>query len=125
MDLVPKIPAGRQLIEGYGDGGFRVSGHFHLGSVLIFPERTIEIKISAWAEINAGSFAAVLAGEPKVDLLLMGAGRKAAALDPDLRSHLRAHGVRVETLDTGAACRTYNVLLSEDRRVAAFLIAVD
>jgi uncharacterized protein len=125
MDLVPKIPAGRQLIEGYGDGGFRVAGHFHPGSVLIFPDRTIELNISAWAEIDANCFAALLMAEPKVELLLMGAGRKAAALHPDLRKLLRLHGIRVETLDTGAACRTYNVLLSEDRRVAAFLIAVD
>jgi len=67
----------------------------------------------------------VLAAEPPVEVLLVGCGSAMALIDPDLRDAARARGVALEPMDTGAACRTYNVLMAEDRRVAAALIAVD
>jgi uncharacterized protein len=60
-----------------------------------------------------------------VELLLVGTGGRMAQIDRTLRQALRADGVVVEVMDTGAACRTYNVLMAEGRRVAAALIAVD
>lgn len=125
MDLVPKIPAGRQLINGYGNGGFRIAGQFYKGSVLLFPERVETLGVGDIALLTLTNFAPLLEEIPPVELLLLGAGRQIAQLEPGLREQLRRRGVAVEALDTGAACRTYNVLLSEDRRIAAALIAVE
>jgi len=124
MDLVPRIPAGRQIISAYGDFGFRVLGRRHEGSLLVFPDRCLPWPLADIGGLTIEHLAPVLEAEPAVELLLVGCGARAAALAPELRAAMRARGVGVEALDTGAACRTYNVLLAEGRRIAAALIAV-
>lgn len=127
MDVTPLIPQGRQIIDGYGEGGFRISGQRIEGSVIVFPDR-----VAGWAVAEAGALSAAsleavgAAGRAgTVELLLIGTGTRMTRIDRTLRETLRADGVVVETMDTGAACRTYNVLMAEGRRVAAALIAVD
>lgn len=122
MDITPIIPAGRQLIKSYGDLGFTISGTRWDGSVLVFPERTLAWPPRNLAEVTEASLALVLAARP--DLLLLGCGRGMGVVTAALRAALRGGGVKLEIMDTGAACRTYNVLLAEDRSVAAALIAV-
>ncbi len=126
MDVTPLIPQGKQVIDGYGDGGFRVSGVRVTGSVIVFPDRLLAWNAAALAEVTAEALdhvsAAGRAGQ--VQLLLLGTGARMAQIDRGLRQELRAAGVVVEVMDTGAACRTYNVLLAEGRKVAAALIAV-
>jgi uncharacterized protein len=126
MDLTPLVPAGRQIIESYGDLRFRVTGVLHQGSILVFPDRTEVWPLTAIEALTAESLAkmreAGLGGT--VDLLLIGCGARMALIPKDLRASLRAAGVVIEAMDTGAACRTYNVLAAEGRRVAAALIAV-
>jgi uncharacterized protein len=126
MDVTPLIPQGKQIIEAYGDGGFRVSGKRLEGSVIVFPDNTLAWPVSDPAQLTAASLAGV--GEAGrsggVELLLIGTGARMTLIDRTLRQALRADGVVVETMDTGAACRTYNVLMAEGRRVAAALIAV-
>ena len=124
VDITPQVPAGRQMIQGYGDGGFRIAGRRHEGSVLVFPERTLAWPVGDTASITIGALEPVLASDAAVRVLLVGCGRRTAALDPAVRDALRGAGVGVETMDTGAACRTFNVLLAEARAVAAALIAV-
>ena len=68
--------------------------------------------------------APVLEAEPAVEILLIGTGSAMAPIPPALRALLRSRGIGCDGMDTGAACRTYNVLLAEGRRVAAVLIAV-
>jgi uncharacterized protein len=121
MDLTPLVPAGRQIIERYSAGGFRISGVVHPGAVLVFPERTLAWAATSAAAITLDSLAAVVK-HGGVRILLLGLGRRAPALAPELRSALRAAGIAVEPMDTGAACRTYNVLVGEDRLVAAALL---
>lgn len=125
MDLTPLIPAGRQIVDSYGGGRFRVSGVAYEGSVLVFPGRTLSWPVATMAQLDEASLAPILAeGQAgNVDLLLLGCGARMAMIPADLRQHLRAAGVVVETMDTGAACRTYNVLMADGRRVAAALIA--
>lgn len=125
MDVTPGDPAGRQVIESYGDGRFRVSGRVYEGSILIFPDRTLPWPAADLAAVTAESLAPVAAAEPAVEVLVLGCGAEMAVVPKSLRESLRAAGVVIEPMDTGAACRTYNVLLSEGRRVAAALIAVD
>lgn len=124
MDVTPAIPAGRQVIEAYGDGGFRIGGIRHDGSVLLFPALVLPWPVTAMTAVTAGSLQAVIDAAAEVELLLLGCGRSMAPLPADLRRWLKAAGIVVETMDTGGACRTWNVLLGEDRRVAAALIAV-
>lgn len=103
---------------------FRIAGEVHRGSVIVLPDAVV-----AWAadvaRLAVADFAAVLAVFPPPEILLIGCGRRAALVPSAIRQRLREAGIVVEAMDTGAACRTYNVLLAEARRVAAVLIAVD
>jgi uncharacterized protein len=118
MDLTPLVPAGRQLIERYGADGFRVSGIVYAGPVLVFTDRTV-----IWENplVSAEGLAPVIE-HGGVELVLIGLGKRGAPVASALRAALKAHGIGVEAMDTGAACRTYNVLLAEDRLVAAALL---
>lgn len=126
MDVTPLIPQGKQVIDGYGDGGFRVSGIRVEGSVIVYPDRLVPWPPGALAEVTATALADIAAAgrAGQVDLLLLGTGARMAQIGRGLRQELRAAGVVIEVMDTGAACRTYNVLLAEGRKVAAALIAV-
>ncbi|MEJ0093567.1 MAG: Mth938-like domain-containing protein [Methylocella sp.] len=116
---------GAHAIEGYGAGGFRFGGMSHRGSILALPSG-----IHAWgaltpADIDIASLAAVFA-EPRglIEHLLVGTGLELVPLEAALRQRLRAAGIRAEPMQTGAAARTYSILLGEKRRVAAALLAV-
>ena len=118
MELTPLVQPGQQVIERYGPSGFRVSGVTFLGPVLVFPDRTIVWERSALTEAAL----APVVEHGGIEILLLGLGRKMAPVAPALRVRLKAHGIAIEAMDTGAACRTYNVLLAEDRHVAAALL---
>lgn len=126
MDLTPLIPTGRQIIESYGDGRFRVAGQVYEGSVLVFPQTTLTWSVTAMAALTEDSLAPVAAqaAAGEIELLLLGCGPRLAMISKDLRAAMRAQNVVMEPMDTGAAARTYNVLMAEGRRVAAALIAV-
>lgn len=126
MDLTPLIPAGRQIVESYGGGRFRVSGQVFEGSILVLTDRATAWPVADIALATLESLAAVAdaARAGAIDLLLVGCGARMAPLPPGLRQAFRAIGVVMEPMDTGAACRTYNVLMAEGRRVAAALIAI-
>jgi uncharacterized protein len=109
-------------IEGYGAGGFRVGGLIRQGGLMILPDR-----IDGWAPLappTPACFAAALAAADRIDLLIWGAGPDIAPLPAEVRAAFEAAGLGVETMATPAACRTYNVLLAESRRVAAALLPV-
>ena len=118
MELSPLVRPGQQIIERYGPSGFRVSGAVYRGPVLVFPDRTL-----VWREPAAAieSLAPVI-DDGGVEILLLGLGRRMAPVAAALRAALKANGIAVEAMDTGAACRTYNVLAAEERRVAAALL---
>jgi uncharacterized protein len=124
MDVTPQVPLGRQIIQGYGSGGFRIASTRHEGSLIVFPERTIAWPVTAFDAATAESLGEIAAADPKIEILLIGTGAKMQLVPALLRAHFRALGIMVDAMDTGAACRTYNVLMSEDRRVAAALIAI-
>jgi uncharacterized protein len=125
MENVANPSGGRQIIEGYGEGRFRVSGTVHRGSVLVYPDRTMAWNVSDMAELTRESLEPVGRAEPPVEVLLLGCGTSGLPVAAALRDALRADGVVIEAMATGAACRTFNVLMAEGRRVAAALIAVD
>src|SRR5258708_5843864 len=121
MDVTPLIPAGRQIIESYGPTGFRVSGKLFPASILVFGDRVEPWPVTALAEATLERFAPVTA-HGGVEILLLGCGQRMGQVPLALRHGLRAGGITLDAMDTGAACRTYNVLLGEERRVAAALI---
>lgn len=122
MDITPLIPGDRQVIDSYGPGRFRISGQDHIGPVIVFPERTLAWPVAAFADLSAEDLAAVTGAEPAVEVLLLGCGARMQPVPAALRDALRGHGIGCDAMETGAACRTYNILLSEARRVAAALI---
>ncbi|QQP91586.1 Mth938-like domain-containing protein [Skermanella sp. TT6] len=124
MDVTPLIPADRQVIDAYGPGIFRVSGTLYEGPVLVFPDRTQGWQAGSFAELSVESFSVIRGAQPAVEILLLGSGPKMGLLPSKLRRELREAGIVVDVMETGAACRTYNVLLSEERRVAAALLPV-
>jgi uncharacterized protein len=120
LDVTPLVAKDRQVIESYGASGFRVSGNSYSGAILVLRHATQPWPVAAIADISAASLAPVI--EAGVQILLLGCGQHMQLVPPVLRQELRAHGVVIDAMDTGAACRTYNVLLAEDRRVAAALL---
>lgn len=125
LDITPMVPTGRQLIQGYGDGQFRISEAVHEGPILVFPDVTQPWAISQPGQFELGDFQGILDAAEAPDILLLGCGVKSLFIHPDLRDGLKDAGIVLEPMDTGAACRTFNVLLGEDRRVAAALMPVD
>lgn len=124
MDVTPLIPAGRQYIEGYGAGRFRISGVVHEGPVLVLRDRTLPWTVGDVSALTPDSLAPVIAAGG-VSVLLLGCGRRMAPVPAAVRERLRAAGIGVDPMDTGGACRTYNVLLAEDRQVAAALMPIE
>ena len=122
MELTPLVPAGRQVIERYGESGFRVAGVIYRGSVLVFPDCTLPWSAISASDVTWESLAPIIE-HGGVQILLLGLGRAMSSAIPyALRKTLHASGIVLEPMDTGAACRTYNVLVAEDRHVAAALL---
>jgi uncharacterized protein len=112
-------------VDAYGNGGFRFAGMSHRGSILCLTD-----SIVAWSAVDPGGlgvqdFAPVLAERDRIRVLLLGTGRTQVFPSESILIAFREAHIGLEPMDTGAACRTYNVLLAEGRPVAAALIAVD
>jgi len=117
--------AAPRIIDAYGNGGFRIGGEGFQGSILVLPEGRITSWSADLTALSPDSFAAVIALSPPPEILLLGCGARAVFVPPPVRQRLREAGIVVDAMGTGAACRTYNVLIAEERRVAAALVAVD
>ncbi|MEN5083359.1 Mth938-like domain-containing protein [Bosea sp. TWI1241] len=116
---------GRHLIDALGGGGFRFAEMSHRGSILATPGGVRIWPVAAFADLTLASLQPVLDEAAEIDFLILGIGREIAFLPPALRDPLKAAGIVVEAMATPAAARTYNVLVAEERRVAAALIAID
>ena len=115
---------GRHQIDSYGQGGFRFAGMSHKGSILALPSGIVAWPVTAAGELRAEHFEAALAEMPKIDFLLVGTGLEIVPLLAELRRPFREAGISIDAMQTAAAARTYNVLVAENRRVGAALIAV-
>jgi len=126
IEITSVAPPGVNLIRGYGNGGFRIgAGDHQTGSVIVFPDRHVRWQHPPVTEISAVDLQSVIDAASDTDLLVFGCGATFCPAPRSLRDGLRGHGIVLEWMDTGAACRTFNVLLSEGRQVAAALIATD
>jgi uncharacterized protein len=116
---------GRAPIEAYGNGGFRFADMSHRGSILALPSGIEAWAVASAAEITAEAVVRVVAEAKAIDILLVGTGDAVTPLLRAAREVMEAAGLFPELMSTGAAVRTYNVLLSEERAVAAALVAVE
>jgi uncharacterized protein len=96
----------------------------HRGSLLCFPDGIWAWPVTDVTEVDEGHLSAVFDRAGSLDFFLIGAGRDPWVLPDYLRQRFRAVSLAVDTMATGAAVRTYNILLAENRRVGAGLIAV-
>ncbi len=116
---------GRAPIDAYGNGGFRFADMSHRGSILCLPSGIHGWEPEDALALDERDFGRVLADAAGIDILLVGTGKQLRPLGRPLKEALRGAGISADPMSTGAAVRTYNVLLAEDRAVAAALVAVD
>ncbi len=114
-----EITYGQALaIEGYGPGFFRVGTHVLRGACFVTPWDA-----GIWGGMDDSTTPLSLLG--RIDVLLVGTGAEIAHVPVAFRDALETAGIGVEVMNSPAACRTYNVLLGEGRRVAACLLPVE
>lgn len=111
-------------IDAFGGGGFRVAGVWRPGSLLILNDEPRDWPVASLDELTPAAFEAVMAGRAEVEFVLLGTGATQKLPPRAIRETLAAAGIGLEFMSTEAAARTYNVLASEGRRLAAALIAI-
>lgn len=116
---------GRPPIDAYGNGGFRFAGMSHRGSLLCLPSGVHGWEPADDVALTPDDFAKLFAEAEGIEILLVGTGPDLRPLRSELRAAFRKVRISADPMATGAAVRTYNVLLAEDRAVAAALIAVE
>jgi uncharacterized protein len=113
------------LLDAYGNGGFRFADMSHRGSILCLPSGIWSWSPVTAADFTRGSFIKPVQEAGAIEMFLIGTGDMHVPIRPALADYLREAGLRFDIMPTGAAARTYNVLLGDQRKVAAALIAVD
>ena len=122
MKLHLAAPSGQNLFTGYGPGYVAVNHVRHEKHIVVTADQITEWNIGSFEALSAEAFESLLALEPEI--VLLGTGSALRFPDPALSRRLAAGGIGLEVMDTRAACRTYNILIAEGRKVvAAILIA--
>lgn len=115
----------RAPIDAYGNGGFRFADMSHRGSLLCLASGMHAWGLTRGDALTPADLAMALADAGRIGFLLLGTGRTQVFPTPELRAAFAAVDIGLEVMDTGAAARTYNIMLGEGRPVGAALIAVD
>jgi uncharacterized protein len=123
MDITPLIPTGKKIITAYGAGAFKINGETYTGGIVISPDTVAAWPVTKVEDITAECIVPFFMVN-NVEIIIIGCGTNHTPLPPEVSSIFRTHNITVEAMTTGAACRTYNVLLAEGRAVAAALLAV-
>jgi uncharacterized protein len=116
---------GRAPVDAYGNGGFRFADMSHRGSILCLPSGIHGWALEEGDALSAEVFERVIAEASGIEVLLVGTGNNLRPLPRETREALKAAGISADPMSTGAAVRTFNILLAEERAVAAALIAVE
>jgi uncharacterized protein len=120
----PHLPR-QALIDAHGGGGFRFAEMSHRGSLLCLPDGIWAWPVAAPAALTAETLAPVFARAGDLDFFIVGTGTDSWSMPGSLRERFRDAHISVDTMTTGPAVRTYNVMLMESRRVGAGLIAIE
>ena len=125
MDVTPLVREGQQIIQSYRAGVFRISSVSYEHAVFVFPDQTLEWSgVRDFDDVTLESFNDLIQRADDIDVVLLGTGSAMAFFSPALKRQLSEQGLVIDVMDTGAACRTYNVLMAEGRRVVAALLPV-
>ncbi|MDE1158838.1 MAG: Mth938-like domain-containing protein [Neorhizobium sp.] len=116
---------GKAPIDAYGNGGFRFADMSHRGSLLFLPSGVHGWDFTAGDPLTVEAFTRVIAEARDIEVLLVGTGDNMRPLPAELKAAFRAAGISADPMNTGAAVRTYNIMLAEERAVAAALVAVE
>jgi uncharacterized protein len=119
----PHLPR-QALIESHGNGGFRFAGMSHRGSLLCLPDGIWAWPVTAAADLAEETFVPVLDRAGNLDFFVLGTGPAPWIMPARWHARLRDAHISLEVMTTGPAVRTYNVMLMENRRVGAGLIAI-
>jgi len=123
-DISPPATEGRLVVDSYGPGRFKISGTTYQGSILLSQNSLNAWDVADPAVLGPGSLDALVALYPPCEVVLLGCGARMTLVPAAIRAAWRDRGLSVDIMDTGAACRIYNVLVAEDRLVTAALIAL-
>lgn len=115
---------GRAPIDAYGDGGFRFADMSHRGSLLALPSGIHGWQMTEDEKLTVEKLEKVIADAGDIEVLLLGMGHNLRPIPPDVKAMLKSHKIASDPMSTGAAVRTYNIMMAEQRAVAAALIAV-
>lgn len=123
MDVTPLVKTGSRIIQSYAGGRFRISGELFEGAVIVRENEVIPWDVSGGVDnLGESDFQSLIDYLADTDVVLLGCGDRIQFLKPALKNALKAKGLYCDVMDTGAACRTYNVLMAEGRRVMAALL---
>ncbi len=125
IEIRPAHFPGRAPIDAYGNGGFRFADMSHRGSILCLPSGIHGWNVTDPAKITLEDLSKAIEQAGEIEFLLVGTGDGMRLLPKELRAALKEAGISVDAMSTGAAVRTYNLMLSESRAVAAALVAVE
>lgn len=123
MEFIEINSSEEAFVAGYGDGGFRMGDSRFEGSMMITPDGFYPWAVSEKSEISIENLEPIL-NASGVEIIVIGLGPNMAFLPKNIRAAFEEKKIAIEAMDTGAAARTYNVLLQEGRLVAAALIAI-
>ncbi len=115
---------GRAPIDAYGNGGFRFADMSHKGSILCLPSGIYGWDVSEPTDLVVSAFKTLIAEAGDIEVLLLGTGMDLMPISTELRSVFKDNFIQADSMNTGAAVRTFNILLAEDRAVAAGFLAV-
>jgi uncharacterized protein len=113
-------PTRYNVITGYGEDHVLVNGRRYQSSLVVLPDRILDWSVSAFTDLSAEDFK--ILEDLKVEIVLLGTGPKQRFPHPRLTSALTAARIGLEVMDLKAACRTFNILVAEERKVAAALM---
>jgi uncharacterized protein len=120
MDVTPLISSKNSVVQSYGPTGFRVSGKTYDQTIMVHSDHVAKWDAtSSFEDLSSDNFKGL--DDNKPDVLLIGTGTTMKHISPELRNELKEMGWNIETMDTGAACRTFNALMSDGRHIAALL----
>lgn len=124
-DITPMIRADAQVIQSYIPGQFKISGKYIKGPVLVFPRQALSWDVKSEANsLQPADFEPIFAHAGEVDVVLLGCGDRMRMVPQPVKQAAWQRSMMIEPMDTGAACRTYNVMLAEGRRVIAAMLPV-
>lgn len=125
MDITPLIPKTSQVIQSYGAEGFKVSGVSYSGGIVIYGEKTFDWTSGTLENLTISDFDFLNGLDDRPDVFLLGTGKQMRFIPRELKHQLSQKNIHIEPMDTGAACRTYNTLLADGRKVCACLLIND